>query len=83
MSFRDLNWRKDLFQLWLVASSIWMIFSGFVWDDKGCHELLACSGMTVLPPVIALVLGMAFIWAFSGFAPKQDKSAEGARDRMK
>jgi hypothetical protein len=40
MSFRDLNWRKDLFQLWLVASSIWMIFSGFVWDDKGCHEHL-------------------------------------------
>jgi DMSO reductase anchor subunit len=73
MSFRDLNWRKDFFRLWIVASSIWMIFSGLVWVDKGCHELLPCSGMTLLPPVIALLLGMGFVWVFSGYAPKQNK----------
>jgi hypothetical protein len=28
---------------------------------------------TFLPPVIALVLGMGFMWVFSGFVPKLNK----------
>jgi len=36
------------------------------------QHLLFYSGMTFLPPIIVLVLGIAVIWAFSGFVPKQD-----------
>ncbi|MGA3118758.1 MAG: hypothetical protein ABSF90_30600 [Syntrophobacteraceae bacterium] len=36
-------------------------------------DLLVCSGMTFLPPVIALVLGIGVMWVFSGFVPKQNK----------
>jgi hypothetical protein len=40
-------------------------------------DLLVCSGMTFLLPALALVLGMGFMWVFSGFVPKQSNSHEG------
>jgi len=76
MSLRDLNWRKGFFRLWLLASSVWVIVTGSVWITKGCYNLSACSEMTFLPPIIALLLGMGFMWAFSGFVPKQNKVDE-------
>ena len=74
MSLRDLNWRKGFFRLWLLASSIWVIVL-MVAASKNFskHDLLFDLGITFLPPVIALVFGIGFMWAFSGFVPKQDK----------
>ena len=35
------------------------------------HDLLFYSGMTFLPPALVLLLGMGFMWAFSGFTPNK------------
>ena len=59
-----------------MASSL-LHLDDLFWIDsgstKGAIELLACSRMTFLPPVIALVLGMGVMWTFSVFAPKQSR----------
>jgi hypothetical protein len=41
-------------------------------ESRGKSLFEACLG-TFLPPVIALVLGMGFMWVFSGFVPKLNK----------
>jgi hypothetical protein len=37
------------------------------------QDFLSSLGMTVLPPVAVLILGICLMWVFSGFAPKQSR----------
>jgi hypothetical protein len=38
---------------------------------NGKQELLFFFGITLSPPIAVLILGIGFMWVFSGFAPKQ------------
>jgi len=37
------------------------------------QDFLFLFGMTLFPPVALLILGMGFMWVFSGFVPKQSR----------
>jgi hypothetical protein len=76
MSLRDLNWRKGFFRLWLLASSVWVIICGIAEiPHEGIRYIGSLKGVQefFLLPVIALILGMGVVWAFSVFAPKRNK----------
>jgi hypothetical protein len=62
--------------VWLLASSIWVIFCVIAEiPHEGIRYIGSLKGVQefFLPPVIALILGMGVMWVFSGFATKQNK----------
>ena len=69
-----MNWRRRLFQLWIVASALFVLAVAFIcYNDIKAHaevpwaKLEMCAIIAFGFPLVVLILG----WAFLGSAAKQ------------
>ena len=69
--------RRDLFRLWVVISSIWVVMTGGTWiwafmdPHTSAFDLLWIGGIVIFVPPLALLLaGLLVVWALSGFGRK-------------
>jgi hypothetical protein len=66
------NVARGLFRLWLVVSVLYVILMvGDIWNVSqriGRIEWGHAAAVLLLPPIVVLAVGAAFVWAFQGFS---------------
>jgi hypothetical protein len=70
----QLNWRRGLLRVWLLASAAWvmgwivyLILYGIQGGFRTSSEFFAVPVLLIGPPVALLLFGLMAGWAFRGF----------------
>ena len=73
----QLNWRRGLWRVWLLASAAWimgwivyLILYGIQGGFRTSSEFLAIPVLLIGPPIALLLFGLMAGWAFRGFKPE-------------
>jgi hypothetical protein len=73
----QLQWRRGLLRVWLLASAAWimgwivfLILHGIESGFRSSGEFIAIPVLLIGPPIALLLFGLMAGWAFRGFKPE-------------
>jgi len=80
----QLNWRRGLYRLWLLASVAWILGWGVylsiytIQYGETTNDILKIPVILIGAPAALFAFGHATLWALRGFAPDEHLSNDGS-----
>jgi len=80
----QLNWRRGLYRLWVLASVAWILGWGVylsiytIQYGETTNDILKIPVILIGAPAALFAFGHATLWALRGFAPDEHLSNDGS-----